>query len=72
MLHPSAQAVEYLWQQLAEHYLSPRAHQFLKEWKPIKEGLAHRPFHPESEEYQQFLAALRHKEEQLLARFCSF
>lgn len=69
MIHPSAQAVEYIWQQLVEHYFSPRAKQFLQEWKPIKEALGHRPFHPESEEYQRFLDETKKKEQELLARF---
>ena len=69
MLHPSRQAVEYIWQQLVEHYFSPRAKQFLREWKPIKEALAHRPFHPESDEYQRFLAETRQKETALLSRY---
>lgn len=69
MLHPSAQAVTYIWQQLVAHYFSPRAQQFLKEWKPVKEALAHRPFHPESEEYQRFLQETQEKEAELLTRF---
>ncbi|MBR1933256.1 MAG: GSCFA domain-containing protein [Prevotella sp.] len=69
MLHPTAQAVEYIWQQLVEHYFSPAAKQFLQEWKPIKEALNHRPFHPESAEYQHFLAETRKKEHELLTRF---
>jgi hypothetical protein len=71
MLHPSPQAVEYIWQQLVEHYFSPRAKQFLKEWKPIKEALAHKPFHPESEEYQTFLRKTKSQEADLLAKFSS-
>lgn len=55
MLHPSDQAVEYLWQQLEQHYLSPAARQFLEEWHPVKEALSHRPFHPDSEEYKAFM-----------------
>ena len=69
MLHPSAQAVTYIWQQLVAYYFSPRAQQFLKEWKPVKEALAHRPFHPESEEYQRFLQETKEKEAELLTRF---
>lgn len=69
MLHPTDQAVEYLWQQLVDHYFSPKAVEFLKEWKPLKEALAHRPFHPESEEYQQFLAETKRREAELLARW---
>lgn len=69
MIHPSQQAVEYIWQQIAEHYLSPQARQFLQEWKPIKEALGHRPFHPESEEYQRFLSETKQKEAALLCRY---
>ena len=69
MLHPSPQAVEYIWQQLVACCFSPSARQFLQAWKPIKEALAHRPFHPESEDYQRFLAETRQKETELLARF---
>lgn len=69
MLHPSQQAVEYIWQQFVEAYFSPRAKQFLQEWQPIKQAFAHRPFHPESGEYQQFLAQTRQKEADLLARY---
>lgn len=71
MLHPSPQTVEYIWQQLVEHYFSPCAKQFLKEWKPIKEALAHKPFHPESEEYQVFLQKTKSQEADLLAKFSS-
>ena len=55
MLHPSAQAVEYIWQQLVAHYFSPSARQFLQEWAPLKAALAHRPFNPDSEEYRAFM-----------------
>jgi hypothetical protein len=69
MLHPSDQAVEFIWQQLVEYYLSPAARRFLQEWKPIKEALAHRPFHAESEAYQSFLAEAKAKETALLGRY---
>ena len=69
MLHPTAQAVEYIWQQLVENYFSSPARQFLQEWKPIKEALGHRPFHPESEEYQRFLADVKQKETALLEKY---
>lgn len=68
MLHPSSQAVDFIWERLAEHYLSPRAKRFVREWKPIREALAHRPFHPESDEYKQFLAETKRKEADLLAQ----
>jgi lysophospholipase L1-like esterase len=55
MLHPSEQAVEYIWEQLVTWCFSHEAKMFMDEWRPIREALQHRPFHPESEEYQQFL-----------------
>ncbi len=69
MLHPSDQAVEYIWQQFVEAYFSERAKQFLQEWKPIKEALAHRPFNPESDTYRQFIEKAHQQEKDLLARF---
>lgn len=69
MLHPSDQAVEYIWQRFGETYFSDRTRQFLAEWKPIKEALAHRPFNPDSEEYQAFLATAKEKERQLRTQY---
>lgn len=62
MLHPSNQAVEYIWQKFRETFFGKVAEQFLEEWKPIKEALNHRPFNPDNEEYKQFLAKTKEKE----------
>ena len=56
MLHPNEQAVEYIWERLVDVYFSASAKEFLREWKPVKEALAHRPFNPESSEYKEFMA----------------
>ena len=69
MLHPSSQAVEYIWQQLVAHYFSPRAKEFLREWAPLKAALNHRPFNPDSDEYRQFLVDTRAKIDDLLSRY---
>ncbi len=61
MLHPSDQAVEYIWQRFAEVYLSSGARRFIEEWRPVREALAHRPFNPDSEEYRTFLEKTRQK-----------
>lgn len=55
MLHPSSQAVEYIWQRFSEVYLSDEAKSFLKEWAPLKAALAHKPFDPSSEDYKTFM-----------------
>ena len=71
MLHPSAVAVEFIWQQLVEHYFSPRAKQFLREWAPLKAALGHRPFNPDSDEYRRFLADTRARADALLQKYKS-
>lgn len=69
MLHPSSQAVEYIWQQLVANYFSPAARQFLDDWRPIKQALQHRPFHPDSDEYQQFLTQAKADEAALMQHY---
>lgn len=55
MLHPSDQAVEYIWQRLSEVYLSDETKAFLKEWAPLKAVLNHKPFDPESPDYKALM-----------------
>jgi len=69
MLHPSAQAVEYIWQQLVDHYFSPAAQQYLREWAPLKAALNHRPFNPDSDEYRTFLEQTNAKVDAFLQRW---
>jgi lysophospholipase L1-like esterase len=65
MLHPSDQAVDYIYERLAAVYFSSATTQFLQRWEPIREALAHRPFHPESDAYQSFLLETQKKFEAL-------
>jgi hypothetical protein len=69
MLHPSEQAVEYIWEKLVEYYFSARARQFLADWRPVKEALGHRPFNPDSAQYQQFLTDTRRKAVELCQKY---
>ena len=55
MLHPSEQAVDYIWEQLVAWCFSDEAIAFMDEWRPIRQALTHRPFNPESEEYLRFM-----------------
>lgn len=71
MLHPSQQAVDYIWERLADAYLSPLAKQFVKDWQPIKAALGHKPFHPDSDDYRQFLAQAEAREQALLEQYMS-
>lgn len=71
MLHPTDQAVEYIFERLAAAYFSDATNTFLKAWKPIKEALAHRPFHPESEEYKAFMQKTKKEYLALKAKYPS-
>ena len=65
MLHPSEQAVEYIWQQLTTTLFSGAACKFVSEWQPIRQALSHKPFQPDSEEYLRF----RQQTQERLAAF---
>ena len=69
MLHPNEQAVEYIWEQLVATCFSAEAKQFLEEWRPIKEALAHRPFHPEASAYQDFIKKTKEKAKMLELKY---
>ena len=72
MLHPSAQAVEYIWQRLSETYLSDDAKAFIQEWAPLKAALNHKPFNPESEEYKAFMHKTMLKVDELQKKYPTF
>ena len=69
MLHPNEQAVEYIWEQLVATCFSAEAKQFLEEWRPIKEALAHRPFNPEAAAYQDFIKKTKDKAKMLELKY---
>lgn len=54
MIHPSDVAIDYIFERFADTYLTDEAIRIAEEIKKIKKSLAHRPLHPDSEEYQNF------------------
>ncbi|MBR1503080.1 MAG: GSCFA domain-containing protein [Prevotella sp.] len=72
MLHPSDQTVEYIWQRLSAVYLSEAAKTFLKEWAPLKAVLNHKPFNPDSEEYQALMDKTMLKVQELQKKYPNF
>jgi hypothetical protein len=69
MLHPSEQAVDYIWERLTAWCFSHEAQSFMEEWRPIRQALSHRPFHPESEEYLHFKAQTQLRLKALQAKY---
>ena len=72
MLHPSDQAVEYIWQRLSEVYLSVEAKAFLKEWAPLKAVLHHKPFDPQSADYKALMDKTMLKIAELQKKYPTF
>ena len=58
MLHPSARAVEYVWECFGKCYFGAKTQEVMKEWTEIKKGISHKPFDPESEAYRSFLSQI--------------
>lgn len=72
MLHPSDQAVEYIWQRFGDTYFSEHTLSFLEEWRPVKAALGHRPFNADSEEHKEFLRKTMAKADALKAKYKGF
>ncbi len=59
MLHPSGQAIDYIWGKFMEVYTSAKAKNIAKEVHAIQKGLKHRPFNAESDNHQLFVQKLQ-------------
>jgi len=55
MLHPNQIAIDYIWEQFCETWLEDTTLQTMKGIDAIQKGLAHKPFHPNSEQHQDFI-----------------
>ena len=63
MLHPNAQAIDYIWEKFENTYFDDTTKGLIKEWEDIQQALNHRPFNPESEEYKNFLCTTQQRKE---------
>lgn len=60
-LHPSEEAVDYIWTRFSETYFDEDTKSFIKHWQSLQSALNHRPFHPSSPEHQTFIRATINK-----------
>lgn len=65
MLHLSSQAVEYIWERFRDTWISPSVEALMKRIDKLNKKLAHRPFAPQSEEYEIFRQQIRQEIEAL-------
>ena len=54
LVHPAAQAIEYIWERFVSGALTADAQQLLPKVEKIVAAAAHRPLNPQSEEYKKF------------------
>ena len=69
MLHPSQQAVDYLWERFTEAYFSARSRQWMAEWEPVRAALGHRPLHPDAPEYLLFKQKTEARRDELMRKW---
>ncbi|MEQ9187569.1 MAG: GSCFA domain-containing protein [Cryomorphaceae bacterium] len=55
MLHPSTQAIDYVWQQFQSSFFSDETRIIGQELNAIVQAVQHRPMDPESNSFQRFL-----------------
>jgi len=55
MIHPSEQAVDYIWDHFNASFMDNDTLTFLEKWKKIISALSHKAFNPATTEHQNFL-----------------
>jgi hypothetical protein len=61
LLHPNQTAIDYIWIQFFENYISESEFVLMNEICEVQRALQHRPFNPNSESHQKFLSDLKTK-----------
>jgi len=54
MLHPSEQAIDYIWEKFSEAYFDKQTQDIANEYGALQKALKHRPLHPDLETYKNF------------------
>ena len=54
MLHPTEQAVDYIWERFSDTYFSQPTADFIAEWRPLKQALAHKVLNATSNDFIKF------------------
>lgn len=61
LIHPNAQAVQYIWEKFGHAYFSEEVKDFINENYKIKASLEHRPNDEKSPKHQEFLQKVKEK-----------
>lgn len=55
MIHPTAQAEDYIWGKFQQMFIDAETQKFIKDWSKIVLAINHRPFNPTSAKHQDFI-----------------
>lgn len=69
MLHPSKNAVNFIWQLFSENYICKESQKIMTEVLTIQRSLHHKPFNENSESHLKFLSNLNTKIQTLTNKF---
>lgn len=61
MLHPNQTAIDYIWIQFFQNYISESEFGLMNDICSIQKGLNHQPFNPNTESHQKFIDGLTQK-----------
>lgn len=61
MLHPSQQAIDYIWIKFFENYVNEKEFGLMNQVCEIQRAVRHKPFNPNSKSHQTFLVNLEEK-----------
>lgn len=65
MVHPTTQAIDYIWQHFSKSYFNDETIKSLELLNQLQKALSHKPFNPNSSEHQKFIKATLSKAESL-------
>jgi hypothetical protein len=61
LMHPTEQAIDYIWQQFSETFFSAKTQALVAEIEKLQHQENHRPLHTNTESYEKFKANLSEK-----------
>lgn len=69
MVHPTDQAVDYIWERFSRAFFSKKTYDTLEEIESLISAAEHRPLNPESASHRRFLRAMLKKAEALQKKY---
>ena len=69
MIHPGDTAVNYIWDRFCDTYIKKSTQKLMEKIEAIVKAKTHRPFHPQSLEYQNFIKKQIEKTEHFLDKY---